>query len=968
MLNRRTLTLLALLLCAACPRVLHAQRFGGNPPSLKWRQIVTDTVRVIYPEGLDSQAQRVAQVTHFMSQGTAYSIGTRLRRINIVLQSQTTVANGYVGLAPWRSEFFLTPVQNSLSLGSLPWIDQLATHEYRHVQQYTNFREGPAKIAWYALGEQGQALLNSMVVPDWFFEGDAVYQETAVTQQGRGRLPDFFNGYRSLWAQQKSYSYQKLRNGSLLHFVPNHYELGYLLVTHGRSTYGPTFWKSVTSDAVRLKPMFYPMQGAIRKQTGKSFSTFVDDAFAQFRDDSLRLQPQPGKAITPAHKRYVTDYQFPVAIGADSILALRQSYRQIPAWVVLSGGRETRIQVRDISLDAFHSYRDGQLVYTRWQPQVRWGWKDFSDIMFYDLHTGTRRQLTRHSRYFSPDLSPDKSRVVAVHVDGGGTSQLHVLDASSGNILRKLPNPGSYFYTYPVFNRDGSAVFTAVRNGTGQMAMVKIDLRTDSARIIIPFSNRPMAFLRVRGDVLLFSASYARKDAVWAWDDAAHTLRELAGGYTGAYMADLDTSSRKLLWSGFTADGMRLYTQDLDSGQVTDLAQWSATPAMMYAEAALAQEKERLLYVADTSARGSDVPGINEIFAPAIASRHFPSSHYRSSARLFNFHSWRPWYEQPDWTLTAYSENVLNTLRSELYYNYNQNEGYHRIGFSGVYGGWYPWITGGLSYTLDRFFADGPLGSTQTRVLNWDEFNANLGVRIPFNFSGGRHYRFLSVAAALNTQQLFFKETQSGKPANQDYRYLQFNMSWSMQNQQARQHIFPRFAHSIVVQSRSGIGNLDAWQASVNANLYLPGFHVNHNLVLGFAAQARDTLAQYVFTNNFALARGYPGLDYPRMGRVSANYHFPIWYPDIGAGNVIYLLRLRANTWYDASVVKSLRLNQSTWLRSTGVELFFDTRLWNQQPVSFGIRYSRLLDADAFAQPPSKNQWEFILPLNLIPN
>jgi hypothetical protein len=37
-----------------------------------------------------------------------------------VLQNQTTISNAYVGLGPFRSEFFLTPAQNSFELGSLP--------------------------------------------------------------------------------------------------------------------------------------------------------------------------------------------------------------------------------------------------------------------------------------------------------------------------------------------------------------------------------------------------------------------------------------------------------------------------------------------------------------------------------------------------------------------------------------------------------------------------------------------------------------------------------------------------------------------------------------------------------------------------------------------------------------------------------------------------------------------------------
>jgi hypothetical protein len=72
-------------------------------------------------------------------------------------------------------------------------------------------------------GENGQALANAAAVPDWFFEGDAVYNETLLSEQGRGRLPLFLNGYKALYLQQKHYSYMKLRNGSYKNYVPNHF-------------------------------------------------------------------------------------------------------------------------------------------------------------------------------------------------------------------------------------------------------------------------------------------------------------------------------------------------------------------------------------------------------------------------------------------------------------------------------------------------------------------------------------------------------------------------------------------------------------------------------------------------------------------------------------------------------------------------------------------------------------------------
>src|ERR1700744_3230870 len=203
--------------------VATAQIFGGNPPSLKWHQLNTDTARIIFPAGLDSLAEQVAAIVHTLSRTTLPTMGHTQRKINIVLQNQTIIPNGYVSLAPFRSEFQLTPEQNSFDLGSLPWQKMLAIHEYRHVQQYNNFRVGLSGAFYYLFGEGGQAFANSLAVPNWFWEGDAVYQETLVSDQGRGRLPFFFDGYRSLWEAMKDYSWMKLRNGSLRDYVPDGY-------------------------------------------------------------------------------------------------------------------------------------------------------------------------------------------------------------------------------------------------------------------------------------------------------------------------------------------------------------------------------------------------------------------------------------------------------------------------------------------------------------------------------------------------------------------------------------------------------------------------------------------------------------------------------------------------------------------------------------------------------------------------
>src|SRR5687767_2198201 len=87
----------------------HAQQFGGHPVSTRWKQINTDSVRVIFPDGWQQQAAAVTNTIHRLGLQQAAPLGSGFHKINIVLQPKTTQSNGYVAMGPWRSEFMLTP-------------------------------------------------------------------------------------------------------------------------------------------------------------------------------------------------------------------------------------------------------------------------------------------------------------------------------------------------------------------------------------------------------------------------------------------------------------------------------------------------------------------------------------------------------------------------------------------------------------------------------------------------------------------------------------------------------------------------------------------------------------------------------------------------------------------------------------------------------------------------------------------
>lgn len=900
-----------------------AQTFGGIPSSIKWKQIESPSFKVIFPDELTTTAKRVATLGERILPATASTIGSKHRKISIVLQNQTLISNGYVGLAPWRSEFFLTPLSNSLELGSIHWGDLLTVHEVRHAQQFSNFRKGFSKWAWILAGEQGQALANSATIPDWFFEGDAVFQETLLTEQGRGRLPGFYNIYRAIDEAGLNYSYQQLRNGSYKRLLPNHYTTGYLLVSEGRKRFGAEVWKKVTEKAVCLQPILYPFQGAFRRSTGMPFKEFVHESL--YQDSSVIKSDE--YALSQRSDRYVSDYAFPQWAGKDSLIYWKQTGRDLPAFYWRINGLEKKIRIADIQLDPAFAYRSGKLAFTSYKPDPRWGWRDYADIILFDIKSQTQKRLTSKGKYFAPDISHDGQSIVAVYADPSGKQSLILLDAETGKTRYQFSDT-NHLYSYPKFSANDQHIYSLVRLPNGKMGILQTDIQSGSSSFILDPAMQAIAFLHVYEDQLFFTSTYQHRERLFRLDTKQKDLYEVGSRFSGIKQG-IPNGKDSLIYTGSSAWGIRLY-RALQSSVHIDKEQWVNASVLSLAE------KKPL---------GLDT----------LPSSDFSVQPYKASNKLINIHSWRPAYELPDWSLTVYGQNILNTFESEAYLLYNENEGFTKTGINAAYARWFPWINFGSSYTSGRN------AQVNNNRVYWDEWNFKTGITIPLNLTKGKLIQAFRLTSNYTIQQVLFRDL----PKERDIRigFLDNQVLWSVSSQQAKQHIFPRLGLATAFNYRVSVSERVAQQFLWRVNAYLPGLLKTHHLVLSGAFQSRDTANQYQFTNSFPISRGYTSVNLPRMWKLGANYHFPIAYPDFGVGNIVYFLRLRANIFYDYSQVKSLRTGRIWNMRSTGAELFFDTRWWNQQPISFGIRYSRLLSSGPYNRQPNMNQFELVLPV-----
>lgn len=925
----------AVLLLLVCSLTLNisAQKFGATPPSVSWKQIQTKDFNIIFPKGLDSTANHIASVIWFSKDKMSKTIGGKVLKIPIILRNTGLESNGFVALAPYRSEFYLNPPASPVNTGSMPWTDLLALHEYRHAQQYSNFNTGASHLMRIIFGEEGQVLANAAAVPDWFFEGDAVYAETEFGQKGRGQIPSFYDGFRALWQTGKQYSWMKLRNGSYRDFVPDKYILGYMLVNYGKEKFGEDFWKKVTQDASSFRPLFYPFQANIKKYSGVSFKEFSANSMSKFRNqfnDPKAVQPGPD---------YFTNEQSPVFDESGRLIYLKSSAKSIPEFSIIEEGKERRIRTADVMTDSYFTYNDGKIYYSSIKPHVRWGYIDFNEIQVLDIETGTQTTLTHNTRYFSPAPDETGKSIVAVDASEDQNISLHLLDAATGTVIRKYTHPDVIQYYHPLIYKD--KIISAVTNKTGQMSLMEFDIESGSTDFFLPLGEQIISYPFVKGDTLFFSSTYGMNDELFALVIPDRKLFRIETPLTSLGKYQVNISKDSVVWSTRTAQGLRLQKVAL-----SELSYIPVTIENYIAGSGLLKSLEKIDFSAHIS---------------TFKDSTFEVKKYSRFSKPFNFHSLEPGTSDPEYSLNLIGENVLGTIQSQAGFTFNNADRSKTTSFSLLYGGWFPVISASYAYSFDRHFVK------NNKRIFFNESGPEFGLSIPLNLSKGRSFTGLTLGSRYHYKSLQPQKGFKSEFGGLTYSYLSHSVSFYTQSRQALAQVLPRWGQSFSFKYNYGLSGVTGRQFLTTARFLFPGFSATHSFNFRAGYAAKDTLRQISFSNSFPFARGYNSANLYRMYGVQLNYQLPLIYPEAGVANIVYWARSRGNIFFDYTTTRSFdtaRAQISRDFKSAGVEIFFDTRWWNQAAISFGFRFTRLLTSDLFEEN-RKNRFEFILPVNI---
>lgn len=958
-----------------------------NAPGLKWYQVNTPNFRVLYPEGFEVQAQRVANTLETIREPESRTMGATPKKISIILQNQSSLSNGFVAMAPRRSEFYTMPTQDYNFIGTNDWLNNLSVHEYRHMAQFQRSITGFNKFLYYLFGQQVSAGMAFAAAPNWFWEGDAVATETAFTGSGRGRIPQFDLLFRTNAMEGRTFNYHKQYLRSYKHNIPDHYVLGYNMVTHLRQkTKDPMVWEKVAGRSWDIPFIPFAFSNSLKKETGMYVTDIYRDMVQQRRKDYeasiAGLSLTPFERVTSRKGTAYTDYLYPQPLDDGRVVVMKSGIGDIEQLVVLSStGQEQKRYVQGIVNESgMLSANMARVVWNEFRYDPRWRIKNYTVVKGYDFNAGVATVISRHSRYSAAALAPDGQRIATVETTADYQVRLVLLGYATGERIKEFDNPGNNMLSMPRWTADGKAILVLRTDSIGK-TLSRIDATTGATIDLLPRSLENIGSPSSAGDYVLFNSPVGGIDNIHAVSTLTGKRFQITTSRYGAFNAALSPDGKTLYYNDQTRDGMDVVRVPFDP---TTWKSFSPTtsPNLNFQHLVEQEGQPDLL--------------------KTVPSTIYNSKRYHRASGMINPHSWGPYFtgSLTRVNLGITSQDILSTTQIFGGYTYDLTEktGEWNVGVS--YQGFYPILDVQL-IKAERRVNEGLVTSaeitpidttvtTQELRFNWKETTIEAGIRIPLLTTSSKYVGSVQFANNVGiTRVTDFSNSISGTsrvvnalvvndsvqsvytffsyPANGNLYYNHFSVEAYRLLKRSRRDINSRWGQVFLMDvfSTPYGGDYSGNQFSMYGGLYVPGFFKHHSIWGHMAYQGSDiqqlyytdaTQAEvadnksYYFRNQIPLPRGQSVGRFRDMVSMSVNYTLPLWYPDIAFGPLLNLQRFRANLFYDYAQGVGRQATDKTTQRysSIGGELRLDFNVMRFLPqFNIGVRYSYGLSPSA---------------------
>ncbi len=908
--------------------------YGTDPWGQQWRQIKTPHFQVIYPKALDSMAQRYTWLLDSSYTLGSRSIGHKPVRIPVILHPDNVNSNGVVVWAPRRMELMVTP---PVDIYSMPWDKQLAIHEFRHVAQIDKLNRGGMKLAYYLFGEQASALWL-FPVPKWFLEGDAVAMETALSSSGRGRLPEFHMPYRAYLLSGIDWRYDKWLNGSYKDYVPNEYPFGYEQVAYARYHWGGDVWDKILDQTIRGYLHIPTFSNAVKKYTGISSKELQRQTFdylaqewKQQNDDNPK---DPNISYLTDEQRSHTSYRYPIVVEGLGVVALKTAMSRTPAIVLIKNDGSEKRLLSCGSINGKLTLNNGKLYWSENVADARWEQRSHADIKSLNIQTGKVDRLTHRTRYFNPTFISEGREYAVSEADREGNNSIVLLNAETNEPQVRYATPLNSFVKELTWLESENLLAALLLNDDG-LGIYTLNSETGKWSAVSQESSVNISGLSCYENLIIFESGFNGVNNIYALDMRSKEIFRLTSSRFGAF--DPFVKSNTLYFSDYQTYGYRLAQKPLNPN-VWQKVDWGNPYRFKLADMLSEQE------------------GVSMDTVVVPSEKTYESKPYRKLPHLFRLHSWMPFYVglQSDMTfdyddlfqsispgVTLLSQNSLSTAVTCLGYSYEN--GYSAVHGSFSYSGWYPVV----DITADYGGGKRLLIKNNTLYEGTENrYNASIRTYIPLVFNSTRYLRGITPKAELELSNNGYFV-----PSENNYKNavsLDLSLQFYLLNRMAVQNIYPRWGGILTLGydnmpfDTENFGSVMAGKLSV----YTPGLFANHGLKLSAGLQ-KQQVERYYLSSILDFPRGYNEYPSEALQVYSADYAFPVLYPDFNIWRLLYFKRFRLNLFADYGENRYLTNTgkRTDDMFSYGLDILADYHIIQQaSPVVTGIRLTKPRD------------------------
>jgi hypothetical protein len=853
---------------------------GQDPASLRWLQIKTERFKVIFPEnygkaGIDfarSLEKSDAYLSHVFPQVKFH--------IPVIIHNYTVQSNGYVAWAPRRMEIYPTPEQNAVPQDP---DEQLTLHEISHVYQMASLNRGLTKFLSIPFGEQVSGLVAALL-PLWYLEGEAVYNESFFSQSGRGRSPDFQKELKAIAvSMDKMYGYDKIVNGSFRDFVPDHYRSGYQILALSNIKYGIGLWNKALKLTGNIPLIIDPVNISLLSNSGhtkKGLYQETIDTLAKIWKRTISLNGSKSfEVLNQSKKKNYINYHCPVKIDGDDLLAIRTSLYNPPEFVLIniSGRTEKRIQMPGSLYPYYISSAKKLVVWVEDRPDPRWENRNYSVIKIMDTRTRSIKQLTWKTRYMSASISPDGNSIAAAENTPDNRNNLVLLNINNGKIIRSVPSPENTYLQRPQWSPDGEKITFITLDARGE-GILSYRVKDQTWEMLIKPGHTNYQSSCLRNDTLFFVSSASGTENIYLMtpDKKVRMITNSRFGATNVF-----PDGGKILFTDYSASGNNICYTTLDE---------------------IPSENIDFNPSADFLIGGAEAP--EPVYYDST--RVYTPVAYRKWLHPFRFHSWMPFYADLEEIqsdplaikpgITLLSQNTLSTVISSFGYEYDNKR--HKFHSRITLNGWLPVLESRIDY------GDLPvISKLGSHVSDPAKPEAGLTLTnrlsVPLTFSRGKYHQFISpsVSAIYNNYYIYLQEDSL-----YDYGQTQFSgrLYFSNYHTSAIRDIYPRWAQIIDLNFSfyPFDNNIYGSIISLRCALYMPGFVRNNGIRIRYENEIKPTKKVPLF-NRIGFPRGYKNIISDELSYFSLDYVFPLVYPDFNILSLTYITRIRTGFFFD---------------------------------------------------------------------